>query len=494
MNERNRGGRPRVQGALVCDRCHRSTNALPWRWPDGRICKICYRAAAQTYGTCHRCGQHRLVPGLDAEGDPLCRGCAGITAKLDCTACGGEGLLEKAGLCIRCTLRTDLTAALRPDRHPQASRLIDVLCAVDRPASILSWTRSRHGRALLAGLGDGTIGYTHDAIDALPATKAADHLRAVLVAAGILPEEHRIAERLQAWLDTRLADVDDGPDKDLVRQFARWHHLRLIRRHGTDRDAAFGSYHSARQSISQAIGLLAWLRQRGLAPHEATQDDLDAWLAQHRSHANIDQFIAWARRTGRLPGLRNRFPAKPVTVMADEDRRRHIRTLIESDDLPLDLRAAGLLVLVYGSTVTRIAGLPRSAVDPGPPMTIRLAGTPVPVPGPVADVLAQQLRQPRGSGTLDGQPGDWLFTGQRPGSHLHRQTLTLALQRHGIPIRAARNRALQQLVTTAPPPVVADLLGYHPGTAFKHHEQAAGRYSRYAAEAGEALRQPLAAP
>jgi hypothetical protein len=48
------------------------------------------------------------------------------------------------------------------------------------------------------------------------------------------------------------------------------------------------------------------------------------------------------------------------------------------------------------------------------------------------------------------------------------------LQRHGIPVRSARNRALQHLFTAAPPPIIADALGYHPGTAFTHHEQAAG--------------------
>lgn len=108
MSEQHRGrGRPRAAGDLVCDRCGRSTSALPWRWPDGRICRTCYRAAAQTYGTCHGCHAHRLVPGLDCDGNPLCRDCAGITAKLDCTACGAEGLLEKSGLCIRCSLRSD---------------------------------------------------------------------------------------------------------------------------------------------------------------------------------------------------------------------------------------------------------------------------------------------------------------------------------------------------------------------------------------------------
>lgn len=480
-------GRPRVGGDLVCDRCGRSTNALPWRWPDGRICRICYRTAAQTRGTCRGCGQHRLVPGLDGEGGPLCRDCAGITAKLDCTACGAEGLLEKAGLCIRCTLRADLAGLLNPQEHPQAGRLIEALCSVDRPASILSWTRSRHGAALLAGLGDGTVGYTHDALDALPPGRQVDHLRAVLIAAGCLPEEHRAAERLERWLGRALDGVPDGPDKDLVRQFARWHHLRLIRAHADDRDAALSSYAAAKQSITETIRFLAWLRGRGIDPQQAGQPDLDAWLRMSRTHQHVEQFIAWARRTGRLR-LRNRFPTKTVEVMTDHDRRLHIRALVEAgDDLPLDLRAAGLLLLVYGSTATKIAGLPRDAVHPGPPTTLRLADKPVPVPEPVAAILRRHLQEHRVTRTLAGQDQRWLFPGRAPGTHLHRQTLITRLQQHGIPIRAARNRALQHLVTTAPPPVVADLLGYHPGTAFKHHEQAAGRYNRYAAAAADAL-------
>lgn len=487
MSEPRRGrGRPRVEGDLVCDRCGRRTTALPWRWPDGRICRICYRTAAQTYGTCHGCNADRLVPGLDVDGNPLCRSCAGINAKLDCTACGAEGLLEKAGLCIRCTLRGDLAGLLRPDRHPQAAPLIDALCSADRPASIRTWLRGP-AAGLLTGLGDGSIGYTHDAFDALQPDRAAEHLRAILVQAGVLPDEHRTAERLQQWLDIKIADVPDGPDRDLVRQFATWHHLRLIRRHGDDRDAAFGSYIAAKQSITETIRFLAWLRDRGTGPQQATQADLDTWLRQHRTHQHVDQFVSWARRTGRLPGLRNRFPTKTVAVMTDEDRRRHIRTLIEDEGLPLDLRAAGLIVLVYGTTATTVAGLPRSAADPGPPTTLRLADTPVPVPEPVAAVLRQHLEEHRVSRTLAGTTDHWLFPGSRPGLHLHRQTLTLKLQQHGIPIRAARNRALQHLVTTAPPPVVADLLGYHPGTVFRHHEQAAGRYNRYAAEAARAL-------
>lgn len=377
-----------------------------------------------------------------------------------------------------------------PEGNPPAGRLIDALCAVDRPESILRWIASRRARPLLEGLGDGSIGYSHDALDALPPGKHIDHLRSVLIAAGCLPPEHRIAERFQQWLVARLAGMPDGLDKDLVRQFARWHHLRLIRSHGDDRDAAYGSYTTTRQSITETIRLLQHLRSAGIDPMHAAQNDVDAWRARRSSHQRTDQFIAWARRTGRIPGLRYQHPVKTVAVMTGQDRARHLRDLAGSADLPLDLRAAGLLVLLYGSTPTRIAGLRRDAVHPGPPMTITLARTPLPVPDPVAAVIAAHLQQPPASGTLGRQPGPWLFAGQRPGSHLHRQTITLALQRRGIAVRAARNRALQQLTTSAPPPVVAELLGYHPNTAFKHREQAGGRYTRYAAQTAEAVNEP----
>lgn len=131
--------------------------------------------------------------------------------------------------------------------------------------------------------------------------------------------------------------------------------------------------------------------------------------------------------------------------------------------------------------------LARAAIDPGPPMTLTLAAAPLPVPAPVAAVLRQHLDQHRG-------PRPARRRGQRLAVPRHSTrllpapaALTHKLQQHGIPARAPRIRALQHLVTTAPPPAVADLLGHSPCTAFRHHEQAAGRYNRYAATAAEAI-------
>lgn len=76
---------------------------------------------------------------------------------------------------------------------------------------------------------------------------------------------------------------------------------------------------------------------------------------------------------------------------------------------------AGLLVLVYATTVTAIIGLTRGSVDPGPPPTLLLlAGTPVPVPELLAAVLRQHLAEHRISRTLAGAPGPWLSLAPGP--------------------------------------------------------------------------------
>lgn len=51
----------------------------------------------------------------------------------------------------------------------------------------------------------------------------------------------------------------------------------------------------------------------------------------------------------------------------------------------------------------------------------------------------------------------------------------------GIDVQAARTSALRGLVTQAPPPVVAQLLGYSYQVTERHARAAASTYSRYVA-------------
>jgi hypothetical protein len=54
------------------------------------------------------------------------------------------------------------------------------------------------------------------------------------------------------------------------------------------------------------------------------------------------------------------------------------------------------------------------------------------------------------------------------------------LRNLGINLLAARNTALQSLVAEAPPPLVAELLGYSYNTTQRHAEIAAQPWARYA--------------
>jgi hypothetical protein len=78
--------------------------------------------------------------------------------------CGTEGDFYRRGTCA---LREDLTASMIDSAHnPTAmTSIVDALCRVDRPASILTWKLSPKVQALLAGLASGDIPLTHQGLD-----------------------------------------------------------------------------------------------------------------------------------------------------------------------------------------------------------------------------------------------------------------------------------------------------------------------------------------
>ncbi len=202
-----RRGRPRTAGRFTCDRCGRSCGKIRIRWPDGRICGICFHEATRTFGRCDRCGQDRLLPGRDGS-QQLCRSCAGIITDLDCHRCGAEGEHHRLGLCTRCTLRDDLNLLLQPgDRSasPQLARLVDVLASVDRPESIHTWKRNPRVQQLLRALGDGSLTLDHESFDTAPPGLAREHIRQLLVLRGLLPHRDADLARFEAWLARRLS-------------------------------------------------------------------------------------------------------------------------------------------------------------------------------------------------------------------------------------------------------------------------------------------------
>lgn len=145
-----------------------------------------------------------------------------------CQHCGAEGEIFRRGICARCVLRDELTEQLLTNAPPEncdaAKRLIDALCAADRPESILTWKRSPTVQSLLAGIGAGTITVSHDGLDALEPNRAVEHLRAILLHAQALPNRDPSLARFQQWIEEKLAPLPDSTAQP-VRQFATWHHL-----------------------------------------------------------------------------------------------------------------------------------------------------------------------------------------------------------------------------------------------------------------------------
>ena len=159
-------------------------------WPGENLCYSCFYAAMRTRGICPRCGHDGVLPGLAADGDrePICVSCAGIPGDFTCRQCGAEGDFYRRKTCIRCALRDDLTALMIDGaRDPQAmAPIVEALCGVERPASILTWKRSPRVQELLTGLASGDIPLTHQGLDEAGTDKATNHLRSLLEHAGIL--------------------------------------------------------------------------------------------------------------------------------------------------------------------------------------------------------------------------------------------------------------------------------------------------------------------
>ncbi|MGO9157464.1 MAG: hypothetical protein ACLP9N_31805, partial [Mycobacterium sp.] len=162
-----RRGRPPVTtGTVECNRCHRMANTLRVYWPGDQLCHSCFYTAMRTHGICPICGHDGVLPGRANHTDPrpVCLTCAGIPGNFTCRTCGLEGEIYRAGDCARCALRDDLCRILlhHPADPAAMETLIEVLCGVDRPESILAWKRSLQVLELLGGITSGAIPLTHD--------------------------------------------------------------------------------------------------------------------------------------------------------------------------------------------------------------------------------------------------------------------------------------------------------------------------------------------
>lgn len=483
-------GRPRTVGEVVCARCQRAAGRARARWPEGPICGICYQQATRTHGICPDCGQYRLLPGPPGgTGQPACAPCAGIAQDFGCTRCGQEGEFYRRGLCARCVLREDLTAELVvPAADPKAmGRLVEVLCAAQRPESILTWKRSPKVKAVLQALATAQVPLTHEGLDAHGPGRHIEHLRALLVHHGLLPHRDHYLARFECWIRDKIAPLDRHIAQP-VEHFATWHHLKHIRAKADAGAPTQGPVHSAKQEITETIKFLTWLEAtQHRTAATCTQQDIDAYLATGPTtrHA-IRTFVVFARSTRLNTRVRiGHRAARSSPTLTQDQRLAWIKELLTGTSESLPYRAAGILLLLYAQPLVRIAALRTSDITTGEgQLFLTLGRHPTPVPAPFAELLHQHLATRPNLNTGAGPDSPWLFPGTRAGTHLHPDTLRARLRDLGVDLLGARNRALADLVTEVPPPVVADALGYSHQVAFKHAQAAAEPWARYAGRRG----------
>lgn len=488
MTEPRRRGRPRSIGGRECRRCHNLVPKIRVTWPEGPICGPCFTTAARNYGSCAFCGNERLLPGRSAAGQDICRDCAGITTNLDCDNCGREAERLRGGHCARCVLTGDLEQILKPHTPPdmRIKRLITELAAVPRPESIITWMRHPVTAALLTKIGSRELQLSHDAFDALPPSRSLEHLREMLVHHHMMPNrgDPRLA-RFETWLERRLETLQPAPAIHTpIEQFARWHHLRRLRENTDPTRNMDNATRCAKQEITEAGKFLRWL----LDEHHATINDLqqghlDAYLSEGTTtRTAVRKFIQWRARAGIARPFKTRYRTARTTPLASSRQRLElIKTVAEAEHVVLSTRIAALILLLYGTPVSKICELTLDDVSTTPARTtISVGDLPAPIPEALLPLFHEHLAQRGNHRTMNHQSA-WLFPGTRAGQHISEQSLMPRLRSLGIDIQASRNAALHDLAKEIDPASLADLLGYSTQVMNIHAARAAVPMATYPA-------------
>jgi hypothetical protein len=364
-----------------------------------------------------------------------------------------------------------------------------ILHQATSPEKGIEWLARSSGAGLLARIASGTVPLSHLALDNEPRSWAVEHLRALLAVAGLLEARDEGVGRLERWIQERAQRLERLQDRRLVLAYARWHVVPGLRRQSARGTAVASSDYTARAKLAAAIAFLEWLGVRGTELAGCTQADVDAWLARPSAQRYLARhFLNWAHHAQLGPRLLIPLqPRRSATPPVDaDDRWRVARRLLQGEAIDLGTRVAGLLVLVYGQTISRVARLRlEEVVLEDDTVTVQFGDAPVVLEEPLAGLIRTLVSTPRGHSRLTASvPSLWLFPGGAPGRPITAEGLLHRLRSVGIQGRSARAAALMQLAANLPAVVLARLLGIHPDTAERWAAATASDFARYAGQRG----------
>ncbi len=472
-----------------CSTCGR-TRPVKARWPRGPLCQTCHARILDTPATCADCGEVRILVAHNVIGAAVCGPCAGVDLDPRCSACDRPGRHYAPGRCAHCVLDGRLRELLAgPDGRisPQLQPVRRALAATDRPRGVIHWITHSPNAELLARLAAAGEPLTHELLDALPPGRHEFYVRQLLVTTGVFAERHDDLERLPAWLDQTLATVP-AEHARLLRPFTHWFLLRRARRRAsTRRQPAIASGY-LRTRILTVLSLLTWLDERRISLAQLDQPTLDAWLAAGNvSSYTIRYFLGWAHSRGLagelvVPALPRHDPER---ILDEEKRWDLLRRSLTDETLPLDVRAAAALVLLFGLPVSRIRHLTTDQLDIGADRSVLRTGPhPLLLPPKLAGLLERLAAAPHTRSRIGNSENStrWLFPGLTPGRPASQSSFQVKLRNLGLSARPARNAALIALADDLPVPVLADVLGLSLTTAQRWAALAQRDWAAYIAE------------
>jgi hypothetical protein len=475
-----------------CSECGRA-KPVHARWPIGALCTTCHSRSLDTPSECARCGLTRVLVARANDGVSVCGPCAGVDLDPRCATCGRPGRHYSPGKCAHCVLDDRLRQLLAgPDGEalPQLEPVHQTLASAQQPRTLIHWLARSPNAKLLAQLAETGQPLSHELLDHLPPGRHEYYVRRLLVTTGVLPERHDDLERLPPWLDKTLASKP-AEHVRLIRPFTHWFLLRRARRRAATRrqPAIANSY--LRTRITTALKLLAWLDQHNRSLAELDQPSLETWLTDgNASSYTIRYFLDWAAARGiaqklTVPLLPRQDPER---ILDEQERWDLLRRCLTDDALPLDIRAATALVLLFGLPISRIRHLTADQLDIGETRSsLRTGQHPLLLPPRLAELLKRLADTPHTRARLASAENTprWLFPGLTPGRPTSQSGFQVKLRTLGIDARPARNAALIALAGNLPTSVLADVLGLSTSTAERWASLAKRDWAAYIAERHE---------
>jgi hypothetical protein len=433
----------------------------------GPVCRRCYQEVRGNPAPCAGCGASKPLIGTAAHGRGVCGACAGGRFDYACRRCAGGEERYQDGHCVRCVaidrLQEQFRGPIGQVPHVRAP-LVAALAQADRPRSVLEWLRRDNGGAqVLRQLGATGGEPTREVLDSLP-SNAVNALRQMLVHVGALPARVEYLERIPAWLNRQLPLLPEQ-HRQVIHVYVTWSLMRRARQRAAHTRFTEHSAHNLRGRVTVAIAFLQWLDERHVALADVTQPLVDQWLSEGAcTRRVVKHFLDWTAGRGLAPELDVRYlpSSEPDLSVTNEERWELLRRCLHDATLPLDVRAAGGLVLLYGLPVSQISELTADAVistDTG--HVPQLGGHRTALPTALAALLTELAGTAVTTSAVGRSvPGPrWLFPGRLPGQHFTPGHLAAMLNRHGIRIRRGRNSALAALAADIPAAPLSPLLG-----------------------------------